>query len=106
MKTMFLSAVAALTLLVGAANPTPAKAEPAFALAHGLPGIGISAFLFATIAYCEATLERDANGNVVKQNPRCSGGGPVVIGSTTVNPYNTVAKPCTRDPKRGWQCPS
>ena len=117
MKTLILSAVAALSLLVGAAHPSKAEtpvaglATTAIALsgavisgaAAGKTIVGAGIFM---IGYCQYNMKTDANGNVVSQHPDCGGGGPVFVGSTTVNPYVAPAKVCTKDQKRGWQCPS
>ena len=103
-RKFFVTVALGVALLASALFSTPAKSDP-LTLGVGI-GYAISLFTAGELAYCQATMEKDSTGKVVKQNPNCNGGGPVVIGSTTVNPYNTAAKPCTRDPKRGWQCPS
>ncbi len=59
------------------------------------------------IAYCQSQMQKDAQGYVTYQSPKCNGGSATpVVGNLTQNPYNTVGKKCIPTPRGGYNCES
>lgn len=120
-KTFLALALAAL-LAIGASLPakaeTPDVRDAATVLAFGAAdtttmfmasmsagGGGIFVGALGAIAYCQATMQKNAAGVVTYQNPKCNGGSPTpIVGNLTQNAYVTPPNPCTKSERGVYVC--